>query len=122
MNILILIMVLGIAAALYLITKKKITRGSSCCGEHEAMVKKVKCKDMDPKHYPYHYLLKVEGMVCANCARRVENVFHETGQMMAKADLGKKEVRLFSKQVLDRRESAKLVEAAGYTLREFEKV
>lgn len=120
MNALIICAVVIIAATLFLMMRKKVTKGSSCCGEHEAPVEHIRAKDTDTTHYPYHYRLKVEGMVCANCAKRVENAFNGTGEMLASVDLGKKEVSLSSKQELDRRETAKIVDAAGYTLMDFE--
>ena len=120
MNIFIIAAAAGIAAIIYLMTKKKITNGSSCCGGHEKPVEHVKAGDTNVVHYPYHYILKVEGMVCANCAKRVENAFNKTGEMLALADLGKREVRLSSKRMLDRRETAKIVDSAGYTLMGFD--
>ena len=120
MNIVALIAASAFIAALYILMKNKVTKGSSCCGEHEAFVERIRADDRDPAHYPYHYRLLVEGMVCANCAKRVENAFLGTGEMLADVDLGKKEVKLLSKRELDRREAAGIVDRAGYTLAEFE--
>ncbi len=113
-------LVIGVVVALVLLIKNKIQHGSSCCGEHEAMADKVKAADTNPKHYSYHYKLIVNGMVCAKCIRRVENTFHETGEMLASVDLGKKEVSLHSMRELSRQETAKMLDGAGYTLMEFE--
>jgi len=99
---------------------RKIRFGSSCCGEKEATVERIRAKDADPSHYPYHYSLKVEGMTCGNCARRVENAFHQTGEALAHVDLGAKQVKLSYKRCVNRQELAKIVDAAGYTLMEFE--
>ena len=120
MNILTLIAAVLVVAVLFILMKNKVTKGSSCCGGQEESVKRIRADDPDPAHYPYHYRLIVEGMVCANCATRVENAFLSTGEMLAKADLGKKEVKLLSKRELDRRETARIVNRAGYTLAEFE--
>ena len=108
-----------LAASLVLLLWRKLRGGASCCGEHEAPVGRVRPVDPDPAHYPYRYTLSVGGMVCANCARRVENTFHRTGRMLAAADLGRKELCVRSMDALDRQEAARLVDAAGYTLMDF---
>lgn len=51
---------------------KKLRQGGGCCGEREPAEKKVRVADRNRSHYPYHAVLKIDGMVCANCARRVE--------------------------------------------------
>jgi len=117
--------VLGLLAVAVLVgiivyVKRKILHGSSCCGEKEAPVERVRASDMDPSHYPYHYLLNVEGMTCTNCTRRMENAFHQTREALAKVDLGTKQVKLSYKRSVTRQELAKIVDAAGYTLMEFE--
>ena len=118
-------MLIGVVAAVLLIglilfIKRKILYGSSCCGEKEEAVEHVRAKDIDPSHYPYHYLLKVEGMTCSNCARRVENAFHLTEEALAHVNLGAKQVKLSYKRSVNRQELAKIIDAAGYTLMEFE--
>ena len=120
MNILAILAAVAVVAVLFILMRNKVTKGSSCCGEHESPVERVRADDLDPAHYPYHYRLLVEGMVCANCAKRVENAFLGTGEMLANVDLGKKEVNLLSKRDLDRFEAAGIVDRAGYTLSEFE--
>lgn len=122
MNLLIILAAAAIAAVLFFMMRKNITKGASCCGEHEAPVEHIRANDTNPQHYPHHYRLKVEGMVCANCAKRVENTFNGTGEMLASVDLGKKKVSLSAKRRLDRRETAQIVDAAGYTLMEFEEL
>lgn len=116
---------IGIAAAVLFVgviifIKGKIRYGSSCCGEKEKVVDRVQVSDADPSHYPHHYLIKVEGMTCGNCARRVENAFHQTGEALAHVNLGTKQVKVSYKRSVTRGELAKIVDAAGYTLMEFE--
>lgn len=110
------ILLIVLIALLAFMMSKKITRGSSCCGTKEPPVKSIKASDKDKSHYPHHYELKVEGMVCINCVRRVENAFVSTGEMLAKADAMTGEVRLWSKRELSRQEVAQIVSDAGYTL------
>ncbi|MCR4715705.1 MAG: hypothetical protein K5656_00860 [Lachnospiraceae bacterium] len=100
---------------------KKIKFGSSCCGEHEAGIDSIKAKDSNPGHYNYHYSLIVDGMVCGNCVKRVENLFNKTGQMLAIVDLSKKYVSLHSMSELTRQDTAKMLDSAGYTLMKFSK-
>jgi len=120
MNMLAILAAAAVVAVLFILMRNKVTKGSSCCDEHESPVERIRADDLDPAHYPYHYRLLVEGMVCANCAKRVENAFLGTGEMLANVDLGKKEVNLLSKRDLDRFEAAGIVDRAGYTLAEFE--
>lgn len=120
-NILVICAAIMIAAALAAMMRKKMRKGSSCCGEHEALVEHIRAHDTNPRHYPYHYRLRVEGMVCADCAGRVENAFNGSGEMLASADLWKKEVMLSSERELGRRETAQIVDTAGCTLLDFEK-
>ena len=89
----------GIAVAVLFVgviifIKRKIRYGSSCCGEKEKAVDRIQASDTDASHYPYHYLIKVEGMTCGNCARRVENAFHQTGEALARVNLGTKQVKV----------------------------
>jgi copper chaperone CopZ len=110
------ILLISLIVILAFMMSKKLTHGSSCCGAKEPPVKKIKAQDKDVTHYPYHYDLKVEGMVCVNCVRRVENAFVSTGEMLASADAMTKEVKLHSKRELTRQEVASIVSDAGYTL------
>jgi copper chaperone CopZ len=95
---------------------KRIRHGSSCCGEHEAAPKKIRAKDTNKNHYPFAYELDVDGMHCANCARRVENGFNSVTGLWAKADIGQKKVFLRSKTQLDEPQVKKIISDAGYTL------
>lgn len=113
--IIILVLVIIIALAVRS-TVHRIRFGSSCCGERDAAPKKVRVKDKNKAHYPFEYLLKVDGMHCSNCARRVENALNSGEGRLATADVGKKEVRLLSKQKEKESEIGKIVSAAGYTM------
>ena len=53
---------------------KKLKTG--CCGSGGDQVKRVRPGDRDVSHYPYAKVVRVEGMHCQNCARRVENAFN----------------------------------------------
>lgn len=110
-----LILILIIAGAVYG-TVRRIRHGSSCCGEHDPAPKKVKVSDKNKYHYPYTYELSVDGMHCANCARRIENSFNSHEGMWAEADIGRKTVELRCKNPVEESTCRDIVTAAGYTL------
>lgn len=97
-------------------TVKKIRHGSSCCGEHEAPPAKIRISDTDKKHYPYLYELKVDGMHCSNCARKIENAFNSQSGLWAKAEIGEKKVCLRSKELVGEEILRRIVSDAGYIL------
>ena len=98
---------------------RHLRSGGGCCGTHEAAPKAVHPADRDLSHYPYHYTAKIEGMVCGNCVRRVENAFHSQG-CLASVDLAKKTAMIHAKQQLNRQETAKMLDDIGFTLIEWE--
>lgn len=98
---------------------RKIKRGGSCCGEHEAAARKVRAADKDISHYPYRYTIGIEGMVCSHCVRNVENAFNSAEDIFADVDLAKKTASVYSKHRLDRREAAAMLEGTTYTVTEF---
>lgn len=111
----ILIVVAIIGAAVYG-TVKRIRFGSSCCGTKEPPEKRIRVSDRDKDHYPYKYVLSVDGMHCAGCARRIENAFNKTEGRWATADVAKKEVTLLSKHEEEQGDLVKITGSAGYTL------
>lgn len=110
-----IILVLIIAGAVYG-TVRRIRHGSSCCGERESAPKKVKVSDRNKANYPYTYMLRVDGMHCSNCARRIENKFNSGEGLWAKANIGENTVFLRSKKTIDESYCRTLVSDAGYTL------
>ena len=95
---------------------KTVRYGSSCCGGSEGMEKKISVKDRNKGNYPFSYRLKVDGMVCAGCVRKVENAINSEGELWAKADLGSKEVEVLSKRVMSRDDFLQLLRGTSYTL------
>ncbi|MCR5824141.1 MAG: heavy-metal-associated domain-containing protein [Lachnospiraceae bacterium] len=110
-----IILILIVGMAVYG-TVHRIKYGSSCCGSHGAVDKRIKVKDRNEKHYPYIYVLRVDGMHCGNCAMRIENAFNSTEGRWAKVDLGKKTVMLISKQRETEDAVRSIVSSVGYTL------
>lgn len=115
------ILILIIGAAVYG-TVKRIRFGSSCCGERDPGEKKIRVRDRNRSHYPYEYILSVDGMHCSNCARRIENAFNKEGGRWATADIGRKEVRLLSKHEETESELSDITSSAGYTMLKMNKL
>lgn len=112
----VIIVLLGIVALAVYGTVKRIRYGSSCCGEKTPPPKKVKVKDRNKASYPFVYRLKVDGMHCANCARRVENAINSLEGCWAVVDLGKKEVTLRTKRETTEQDMSAVITKAGYTV------
>jgi len=118
----VIIILLGIVALAVLGTIKRIRYGSSCCGEKTPPPKKVKVKDRNKASYPFVYQLKVDGMHCANCARRVENAINSLEGCWAVVDLGKKEVTLRTKSETTEKDMSAVIAKAGYTVLSFTEI
>ncbi len=113
--LIVIILIVVIALAVYG-TVRRIRFGSSCCGSKEPPAKKVKVKDKNKAHYPYKYVLTVDGMHCSNCARRIENTFNKTEGRWAVADVGRKQLSLLSKHEEKECDLISLTAQAGYTM------
>ncbi len=118
----VVIILLGIVALAVYGTVKRIRYGSSCCGEKTPPPKKVKVKDRNKASYPFVYRLKVDGMHCANCARRVENAINSLEGCWAVVDLGKKEVTLRTKRETTEQDMSAVIAKAGYTVIAFTEI
>lgn len=94
--IVVLAALLVVWAAYRTVQKARGKAKSSCCGTPE-MVTAKKVDDTDPSHYPYEYKLSIDGMMCSNCARTVENALNELDGVWARVDLGRKEARVLTK-------------------------
>ena len=100
---------------------KKLRAGGGCCGPHEAAEKKVRVADRDKSHYPYTAVLRVDGMTCSNCVRRVENALNRLDGVWAEADLGQETARMRMKRPLEDRVLADAVRDARYRVREIKR-
>ena len=100
---------------------KKLRAGGGCCGPHEAAEKKMRVADRDKSHYPYTAVLRVDGMTCSNCVRRVENSLNRLDGVWAEADLGQETARVRMKRPLEDRVLADAVRDAGYRVREIKR-
>ena len=110
-----------IAAIVLLINmmRNKLRHGGSCCGEHEESEPKVKVADKNINHYDYHYEATIEGMVCSNCATRVENALNRNKDIYAKVDLGDKKAVIHSKQELNKEKVIEYMKNLPYTIMDY---
>lgn len=113
--IIVIICVLGVRSY-----TKRMTRG--CCNAGGDPVKRVKPKDKNLDNYPYASKIKVEGMACASCARRVENALNSMDGVWAKADSTGGSVTVRMKEQLENEEIRKAVSSAGYGVSGIEKL
>jgi copper chaperone CopZ len=121
-TIIITILLAGVIGLAVFGTVKRIRFGSSCCGEKDPMPARIPVKDKNKKHYPYTYRLKVDGMHCSGCVRKLENAFHKEEGMWVSVNLEKKEALLRSVEETEQRKAGRIVADAGFTLLSFEQV
>ncbi|MDO4332990.1 MAG: heavy metal-associated domain-containing protein [Eubacteriales bacterium] len=93
---------------------KKLRNG--CCGGGDGPEKKVKVADKNKEHYSYTVQAVIDGMVCGNCATRVENAFNRMDGVWARVDLGQKQATIRSKEPLKEEDIKDVVRQAGYTV------
>ena len=113
-----------IAAALiiygvyYTVQKYRGKAKSSCCGTPE--VKSVrKVDDTDESHYPYRYMLTVDGMKCSGCASNVENSLDNMDGVWAKVSLGRREARVLAKKEYTKEDFDEALSKTSYKIADF---
>ena len=112
----IIVLVLVAIAVLSVMSYVKKLR-SGCCGASDEKVKRVRVTDRDKSHYPYSVVLTVDGMVCGNCAARVENALNELEGVWASADVEHGTVMVRMKQSLEEQLLRSTVnQIGGYTV------
>ena len=100
------------------LTWKKLTRGSGCCGEHEAAVRRITVSDRNKAHYPYTVTLTIGGMTCQSCAVRVENALNALDGTWARVSLDTRAALVLLKQEPDIPLLCRTVAQAGYAAQE----
>ena len=88
---------------------------SGCCGAGGDEVKRVRPADRDASHYSYARLVRIEGMHCQNCARRVENAINSQEGFYAKVDLAKKTALVRTKVPVSDQQLKQVVRGLGYS-------
>ncbi len=100
---------------------KRLSNG--CCGSggDRKKVKKVKVGDRDPSHYPFAVVLTIDGMVCQNCAQRIENTLNGLDGVWADADAYTKKVLVRMKEPMNKQLLRDTVNhIGGYTVMKVE--
>lgn len=111
--IVVVLLVLICAYAVYSYLHK-LSRGGGCCGERDAAPKKVKVEDRDKSHYPHTVVIRVDGMTCGNCARRVENALNVLPGTWATVSLEAKNATVLLKEPPQEDILRQAVRDAGY--------
>lgn len=110
--------VLIIYGVYYTVQKFRGKAKSSCCGTPE--VKSVrKVDDTDESHYPYTYVLTVDGMKCSGCASNVENSLDNMDGVWAKVSLGRREARVLAKKEYTKEDFDEALSKTSYKIADF---
>lgn len=118
----IIVVILVAACVLGVKSYVKKLRSGCCGGGGEASEKKVKVADKNKEHYPYAVCADIDGMVCGNCATRVENALNRMDGVWAKVDLSRKNALIRSKTPVETDVIKDTVREAGYTVLKVSKV
>ena len=110
--------VLIIYGVYYTVQKFRGKAKSSCCGTPE--VKSVrKVDDTDESHYPYRYMLTVDGMKCSGCASNVENSLDNMDGVWAKVSLGRREAKVLAKKEYTKEDFDEALSKTSYKIADF---
>ena len=102
----------------YTIQKFRGKAKSSCCGTPEVKAVR-KVDDTDESHYPYTYMLTVDGMKCSGCASNVENSLDNMDGVWAKVSLGRREARVLAKKEYAKEDFDEALSKTSYKIADF---
>ncbi len=102
----------------YTVQKFRGKAKSSCCGTPEVKAVR-KVDDTDESHYPYTYVLNVDGMKCSGCASNVENALDNMDGVWAKVSLGRREARVLTKKEYKREDFEEALAETAYKITDF---
>ena len=91
---------------------------SSCCGTPEVKAVR-KVDDTDESHYPFRYMLTVDGMKCSGCASNVENSLDNMDGVWAKVSLGRREARVLAKKEYTKEDFDEALSKTSYKIADF---
>ena len=121
-KLIIIVGVLLIAYAVYgTVQKARGKAKSSCCGSAETVVPK-RVDDTDESHYPFKYIVSIDGMKCSNCAVNVENAINASGDTWAHVNLGRHRAEVLSKKEKTEKDFIQALNGTGYKVTGFEQV
>ena len=110
--------VLIIYGVYYTVQKFRGKAKSSCCGTPEVKAVR-KVDDTDESHYPYRYMLTVDGMKCNGCASNVENSLDNMDGVWAKVSLGRREARVLAKKEYTKEDFDEALSKTSYKIADF---
>ncbi|MBR2539430.1 MAG: cation transporter [Mogibacterium sp.] len=120
--VIIIVAVLLIAYGVYATVQKARGKAkSSCCGTAETVLPRP-VDDTDESHYPFRYNLAIDGMMCSNCASRVQNALNAGGDVWAKVNLGRHRAEVLAKSEKTEDDFARLLKKTDYKVVGFEEV
>lgn len=110
-----IIIVVAVVVAAALVIHGYVARGGKgdCCGGAD-VVRAKGPKDKDASHYAYAYQVKVDGMSCENCAKRIANAFNARPGTMASVDLAAGMATVRTKEPAEADELRHIVRNEGY--------
>ena len=121
-KLIIIVGILLIAYAVYgTVQKARGKAKSSCCGSAETVVPK-RVEDTNESHYPFKYIVYVDGMKCSNCAANVENAINASGDTWAHVNLGRHRAEVLSKKAKTEEDFVQALNGTGYKVTGFEQV
>lgn len=101
-NVIVTILIIAVLAIIAAITvrnyRKQLKEGCCGAGGDAGPGEKVEPKDTDKTHYPYIADVKIEGMHCENCVRKVENAVNRIDGAWAEVDLPSNSARILLKE------------------------
>ncbi|MBO7673839.1 MAG: heavy-metal-associated domain-containing protein [Atopobiaceae bacterium] len=113
--ILLPVLAMVVAAAVWM-ARRRSAKGSACCGEHDAPLRRMGAADRNKSHYPHEVTLSIGGMTCDNCAARVENALNELPGTWARVSIASKTALVRTKDMPDLDALSRAVAAAGYAV------
>ena len=84
---------------------------TGCCGGGDGSVRPA---DAHASHYPCHLTLRVSGMHCAGCARRIEDTFNSRPGTMARVNARMGRADIYSMEPLEAADACAVRARAGY--------
>ena len=121
-KLIIIIGILLIAYAVYgTVQKARGKAKSSCCGSAETVIPK-RVEDTDESHYPFRYIVTIDGMKCSNCAANVENAINAQGDTWAHVNLGRHRAEVLAKKEKTEDDFVRALKGTGYKVAGFETI
>ena len=111
--LLIAALAVGCTSAIYY-SVRRARKGSGCCGEKAAKVRRTGPADHKRSHYGFRAEAEITGMTCDNCAARVENALNSLEGIWASVRIDTGKARILSKGIVDERKIREAVQEAGY--------